>query len=178
MNPLTLIRRPLSSVFGLLISGFMLFSSTAVAQDNPFAEDRPPVGISADPAEKTIQPSAGLPPGSEAMAPKKKTSEEWEQELLRDPFWPVGFFPPNWQRRAEPQSGAADMGGASWKAASTKLQISGTSQLGDRAVAIINGELKGEGEKIEVLHEGRIYQWEIVGIDAAGQIQLKKLGIR
>lgn len=129
----------------------------------------PPVS---SPAVQTPSPALDQP-----VVPKKE-SEEWEQELLRDPFWPVGFYPPNWQKRSETQSGADNMGSSGWKTAASKLQISGTSRLGGRTAAIINGELKGEGEKVEVLHEGRMYQWEIIGIDASGQIQLKKLGIR
>ncbi|MEI7850864.1 MAG: hypothetical protein WCH86_03445 [Kiritimatiellales bacterium] len=113
-----------------------------------------------------------------SSAPGKETTEKPEQELLRDPFWAIGFFPPNWQKKAniQSQSGAGDAGG--WTAASAGLKISGTSRLGDRTVAIINGEMKSVGEQVEVLHEGKMYQWEIIGIGANGQIQLKKTGIR
>jgi hypothetical protein len=113
-----------------------------------------------------------------ASAPEKETTEKPEQELLRDPFWAIGFFPPNWQRKVNTQSqlGAGDASG--WTAASAGLKISGTSRLGDRTAAIINGEMKSVGEQVEVLHEGKTYQWEIIGISANGQIQLKKIGIR
>ncbi len=127
----------------------------------------PPSAVKA-PAGKSVVPSA----------PEKETTEKPEQELLRDPFWAIGFFPPNWQRRAnvQSQSGAGDAGG--WTAASAGLKISGTSRLGDRTVAIINGEMKSVGEQIEVLYNGKMYQWEVLGIGANGQIQLKKIGIR
>lgn len=137
----------------------------------------PPSDSVTAPEGNVLQSSAAVTAAAESSAPKKEIDEEWEQELLRDPFWPVGFYPPNWQRKMESQSGA-DLGGSDWKAAAAKLQISGTSRLGDRTAAVINGALKSEGEKVEALHEGKVYQWEIVGIDAAGQIQLKKIGIR
>jgi len=159
----------------ILIAVFFLLLLTARAQDNSSAHM--PAGFIAVAEENGVLPRPDDVKKTVATVSKPETPEVWERDLLRDPFWPVGFYPPNWQRKSEVQSGA-DIGGSSWKAASTKLQISGTSQLGDRAVAIINGELKGEGDKVEALHDGRIYQWEIVGIDAEGQIQLKKLGIR
>jgi hypothetical protein len=137
------------------------FSLTAFAQD-----DLAPASAAA--AASTAAPSVL----------KKEMPEKWEQEQLRDPFWPIGFFPPNWQRKPDPRGSldAGDAGG--WTAASAKLRISGTSQLGDRTVAIINGELKSVGEQVDVLYEGKRYQWEIIGIGANGQIQLKKMGIR
>ena len=127
-------------------------------------------------------PSAVKSPAGKSVplpsAPEKETTEKPDQELLRDPFWAIGFFPPNWQRKtsAQSQPGAGDTSG--WTAASAELRISGTSRLGDRTVAIINGEMKSVGEQIEVFHEGKTYQWEVIGIGANGQIQLKKIGIR
>ncbi|MCC7300797.1 MAG: hypothetical protein IT583_06935 [Verrucomicrobia bacterium] len=99
------------------------------------------------------------------------------QEPLRDPFWPIGFFPKDWQDKPLTM-GVPDMGSSGWKSARAKVRLTGTSRLGDKTVAIINGELKSIGDQIEVLHEGKTYQWEIVEITADGQVELKKLGIR
>jgi len=142
-------------------------SLTVFSQEDLTLTLNPPSAVKA-PAGKSVVPSAS----------EKETTEKQEQELLRDPFWAIGFFPPNWQRRAitQNQSGAGEKGG--WLAASTGVRVSGTSRLGDRTVAVINGELKSVGEKVEVLHDGKMYQWEIIGIGANGQIQLKKIGIR
>lgn len=154
---------PVRTVFFLSLG----LSLAALAQENPSMALTPPSVVAA-PVEKSVPLSAS----------KKETPGKGEQELLRDPFWPIGFFPPNWQRKAD-VSGPLDMGDTGgWTAASTKLRVSGTSQLGDRTVAIINGEMKSVGEQIEILHEGKMYQWEIIGIGANGQIQLKKKGIR
>jgi hypothetical protein len=148
---------------------FIAFFTISFAQDDFL--------LTTTPAVTTAQPLAGVLPNAEATVPKKESAEAKEQELLRDPFWPVGFFPQDWQQKSLTQS-AADMAGSGWKAAFAKLKVSGTSRLGDRTAAIVNGELKAIGEQVEVLYEGRTYQWEIVGIDATGQIQVKRLGNR
>ena len=129
------------------------------------------------PPREPLQSMVVMLPGAEAAALKKESAEGREQELLRDPFWPVGFFPQDWQQKSSVQS-ASDVAGSGWKSAFAKLRVSGTSRLGDRTAAIVNGELKNIGEQVEVSYEGRIYQWEIVGIDATGQIQVKRLGNR
>ncbi len=146
-------------------------------------------------AAQTPPPMAGVPPAAPAVAPDsaappvvadsavspppagKESTEELDQELLRDPFWPVGFFPKDWQNKAL-TLGSPDMGASGWKLALAKIRVSGTSRLGGKTAAIINGELKSVGEQIETLHEGKTYQWEIVEITADGQVELKKLGIR
>lgn len=172
----SVVRHP-SSVFCLLVA----LAQMAGAQEIPSAGMGAPPGAAAISGQNTSQTPPGVPtdrsPGAGKVTPKVETPEKWEQELLRDPFWPVGFFPPNWQTQSGRQDGG-DVGGSSWDVALLKLKNSGTSRLGDRTAAIINGELKTEGDKVEVLYEGRIYHWEIVGIDASGKIQLKKLGIR
>ena len=150
---------------------------TAPAQDDLFLTLNPAAPVTMAPAGNAVQPPSVLPPNGPVAAPKKETAEGWAYELLRDPFWPIGFFPQDWQQKSAAQ-GVNDMVGSGWKAAAAKLRISGASRLGDRTAAIINGELKNVGDQITVLHEGRTYQWEIVEIDAAGQIQLKKLGNR
>lgn len=155
-----------------------LFSISAIAvfclSLTGFSQEDRPVTLNSPSAVKA-QAGKSVSPAS---VPEKETAERPEQEVLRDPFWAIGFFPPNWQRKANVQGqlGAGDAGG--WTAASAGLRISGTSRLGDRTVAIINGEMKSVGEQVGVSHEGKMYQWEIIGIGANGQIQLKKIGVR
>lgn len=162
-------RRSPSSVFCLLSSVLLLFTLTVLAQ-----EDRP--GTLTAPSAVTAPAGKFIP----LSAPKKEAAGKPEQELLRDPFWSVGFFPPNWQRKTEAQGQLEQGEAGGWTAAAEALKklISGTSRLGDRTAAVINGGLKSVGDPIEVLYDGKMYQWEIIGIDANGQIQLKKIGIR
>lgn len=101
-----------------------------------------------------------------------KNSEIWEQEVLRDPFWPIGFFPEGWQKRSTKNDPNLD--GQDWKVAASKISIDGTSRMGDKTLAIINGELKNVGDLVVVVYKGKSYQWKIFGIDSSGKVQLKK----
>ena len=169
-------RRLSASVLRSLSSVFLLFTGAVLAQNPPPAATMtPPPGM--DVAAETVQASTNAPVTAVSAAPEKKAGEEWERELLRDPFWPVGYFPADWKKEKKVED-RDDLEGTGWKAASAKLRISGTSQLGGRTAAIINGELKVVNDPVEVFYEGKTYQWQVVEIGADGQIQLKKLGIR
>jgi hypothetical protein len=150
----------------------------ASGTDNLFTTVSTPAASA--PASSVVPPSP-VPASSEAEKPaltaeppvKKQTDEKWEQELLRDPFWPVGFFPPDWKKERA-AGGSADLEGSGWKAAAGKIRISGTSRLGGKTAAIINGELKVTGDRVEIVYEGTTYRWQVIGIDANGKVQLKK----
>lgn len=144
-------------------AGLFVFSITASAQDGQMMTLSPP--------EAAASETSGH------ISSAQKTSDIWDREPLRDPFWPVGFYPDGWQKKTVP-AGEADLNGSGWKSASGRIRIGGTSRLGGRTAAIINGDLKSVGDQIEVLYEGKTYQWQIIEIDAEGRIQLKKLGIR
>jgi hypothetical protein len=172
----------------LILFGFPGFHLAAVAQDDLFITVSAPTGkvASAEVGGRVKAGSVSLPvikltiPDAQPAAPvvaKKEVAGEPVQELLRDPFWPIGFFPEGWQTKKS-GPGGLNQEGSDWKAASGKIQISGTSKLGGRTGAIINGEVRGVGDQIDILHAGKTYQWQIVGIDADGQVQLKKLGIK
>jgi hypothetical protein len=145
--------------------------SKVVAQ--PVAVVQPVVKPADQPVSRVEKPVAEVVP----VVPAKESAKELEQELLRDPFWPIGFFPEDWQKRKVTQS-SSDMDASGWNVAVGKIKISGTSQMGGRTAAIVNGDLKSTGDQIEVVSEGRTYQWQIVGIEADGRVQLKKLGIK
>ena len=191
--------RPLTSVFLLLLT------LSASAQDNLFitvstppsnktlsAQEsgafttvsspaiQPPVAVVqpvAKPADQPVSPVEQSVAKVASVVPVKESAKELEQELLRDPFWPVGFFPEGWQKK-KTVMGSPDVDVSGWNMAAGKIKISGTSQLGGRAAAIVNGELKSKGDQIEVMSEGKTYQWQILGIEADGRVQLKKIGIK
>jgi hypothetical protein len=195
--------RPPSSVLGLLSSVLFLFHLTSVAQnDDPFitvsapAQSGKSVGtaavagaqdvfitVSAPEAKKAEAPVVSVKPASTSVASsaaeptpqpasEQKNNEIWERELLRDPFWPVGFFPEGWQKKSTKND--ANMDGQDWKVAASKISIDGTSRMGDKTLAIINGELKNVGDLVVVVYKGKSYQWKIFGIDSSGKVQLKK----
>jgi hypothetical protein len=146
---------------------------TFTTVSSPIASPSAPKSVKEEPPLLVISALKAAEP----IASEKHSVEKWEQELLRDPFWPVGFFPEGWQTKSV-DSGDDGLDGSGWKAASAKLRISGTSQLGGRTAAIINGALKSAGDPVEVLYEGKTYQWQIIEIDINGRVQLKKTGIR
>ena len=138
-------------------------SSPAAAQPAPKPASLPVV----QPAKPVVQPSVA----------KKEAVEKDELELLRDPFWPVGYFPEGWNKKTSGQ-GEPSPGLSDWENAAAKIKINGTSSLGGRAAAFVNGELRSAGDQVEVVFEGKTFQWQVVGIGADGKVQLKKLGIR
>jgi hypothetical protein len=144
-----------------------------VAPSQPVADVKPVV----KPLEQPVSPVKKSAEASDPVATAKESVRELEQELLRDPFWPIGFFPEDWQKRKVTQS-SSDMDASGWNVAVGKIKISGTSQMGGRTAAIVNGDLKSTGDQIEVMSEGKTYQWQIIGIEADGRVQLKKLGIK
>jgi hypothetical protein len=198
----SVIRHP-SSVFCLLSSVLFLFHLTSVAQnDDPFITVSAPVQNGKSPGTATVAGSQDVfitvsaPEAKKAEVPvvsvqststsvassaaeptpqpvsEHKNNEIWEHELLRDPFWPIGFFPEGWQKKSAKNDPNLD--GQEWKAAASKISIDGTSRMGDKTLAIINGELKNVGDLVVVVYKGKSYQWEIFGIDSSGKVQLKK----
>lgn len=152
---------------------FLLAAQTVPAQTVPTPEADLSELVFDTPSD--TQPKAAVPePEPVKEAPK---TEVWDATPLRDPFWPVGYFPEGWQKNRS-AGDSADAEASGWKAASAKIRIDGTSTMGGKAAAIVNGKLKVAGELVEVTHGGRVYQWKITAIDADGQIHLKKDSVR
>ena len=105
--------------------------------------------------------------------------ESFSMEPLRDPFWPVGFFPDNWQQMNElDEEAPSQTSGSDWDAPAAQIRVTGTSRLDNKTVAIINGDLKEVGDFIEVSYNGRIYQWKLKEINASGKVLLDRVKIR
>jgi hypothetical protein len=49
--------------------------------------------------------------------------------------------------------------------------------MGAKAVAIINGQLKEEGEVIEMIHNNRIYKWKLRKVNPNGTVGLDRLDV-
>jgi hypothetical protein len=96
---------------------------------------------------------------------------------LRDPFWPVGYFPENWQAEGPAEEAPSLTSGSDWDAPAAQISVSATSRMGDKAVAIINGDLKEEGDLIGVSYGGRIYQWKLKTVHASGTVSIERVGI-
>jgi len=102
---------------------------------------------------------------------------KYSMEPLRDPFWPVGYFPDNWKTDQPTAESPAFTASSDWDAPMALVRISGTSQMGGKAVAIINGDLKEIGDFVEVRYNGRVYQWKLKDINSSGKVRLERIGI-
>ncbi len=129
-------------------------------------------------AQETPPLLADLPADTAAENGQPETGGEWDREPLRDPFWPVGWFPENWQSDESEAGEQGSLDDAGWRAAAERLAISGTSRMGDRTVALINGEIKKTGDTVFVIYQNKEYHWKILSIADDGRIQLKKHIIR
>lgn len=106
-------------------------------------------------------------------------SSPFDSERLRDPFWPVGYYPEGWQSGIVEDENEKGIGAASdWEAPTKKLIVSGTSRMDGQGVAIINGKLIATGETVEVFHNGRTYQWKLVRVKPNGKVDLERLAVK
>lgn len=104
-------------------------------------------------------------------------TEVFSQEQLRDPFWPVGYFPEGWQTGSQEEEEQSVTMGSDWDAPAALIRVTATSRMGNKTVAIINGELKEEGDLVQVSYSGRVYQWKLSGVKASGKVSLERVGI-
>ena len=103
--------------------------------------------------------------------------EDFSNEPLRNPFWPVGYFPDEWQAAGADEEEPSATVGSDWDAPAALIRVTGTSRMGDKTLAIINGELKAEGDLVQVSYSGRVYQWKLSGVKASGKVSLERVGI-
>jgi hypothetical protein len=100
---------------------------------------------------------------------------------LRDPFWPVGYRPARIvTKEPGPQGPVIKRDAVSdWNTAMQNVDIQGvSSRAGDEFYAVINGEVKGEGETVSVELGGTIYTWEIQRISPPGSVKLRRVSAR
>ncbi|HKL22410.1 MAG TPA: hypothetical protein VJ904_11435 [Tichowtungia sp.] len=97
---------------------------------------------------------------------------------LRNPFWPVDYWPENWEAMNADEQNTSMTSGARWETPASQISVTGTSRMGDQTVAIINGEIKEVGDLIEVSHGGRTYQWRLKKIHPEGTVDIERVGIK
>lgn len=103
-------------------------------------------------------------------------AEEFDLEPLRDPFWPVGYFPENWQsdEPGAPVDTVAQVN-SDWSVPESLIRVTATSRMGSKAAAIINGQIREEGDVIEMVHNNRVYKWKLRKVNSNGTIGLDRL---
>lgn len=89
---------------------------------------------------------------------------------LRDPFWPVGWRPPNFGREDVEDTGTAAL---QWEAAGRRLAVTGLSKKADGGyLAILKGAgLVETGDTIAVKYQGLTYKWKVTKITNTGIIR-------
>jgi len=96
----------------------------------------------------------------------------FEGESLRDPFWIVGSFPPEWGK--EKKTDEQNLSASEWRAPAARLQVNGVSRMGNRVMALINNELYSVGDVVELAHNGKTFQWKVTQIQPDGNVQFER----
>jgi len=98
-------------------------------------------------------------------------------EGMRNPFWPVGYWPeafspveaitPEIEKNMD--AAAAARTESAWQEARRRLVLRGISQQSDgRSVVLVNGRTYAAGEIVKVFLGDKTYRWKIVQIDLSG----------
>ena len=110
------------------------------------------------------------------------TPSDLAKSELRDPFWPVGYYPESFMNteEEEPEENIQDTEPEEkelplfWDEAQRQIMITGNSDMGRSGqFAIINGQLLKEGDFVTIDYKDYIYQWELMSIDE-GAVKLKR----
>lgn len=104
-------------------------------------------------------------------------NEEYPLEPLRDPFWPVGYYPENW-KAGHSASGDENLAVSDWDIPASMIRVNGASRMGDQTAAIINGQVKGIGDLVEIHYKGRIYQWKLTDVQPSGKVRLERFAVK
>lgn len=102
----------------------------------------------------------------------QKKTFPFENALLRDPFWGVGSFPPEWGKKEPTEE--ERLSTSEWRVPATRLQVNGVSRMGNRVMALINGNLYSTGDVVEVAYQGKIFQWKVASIQPDGNVQFER----
>jgi hypothetical protein len=124
---------------------------------------------------------AGVALGKEKKVPSDGTDDAGNERAgyQRDPFWPVGFVPEEIKKaiieKENPESLKPTLSN-DWNQAMKKLVINGVSSRSDNEFfAVINGEVKSEGDTVTVKHDGKTYTWAVDGIQPPGSVKLRRV---
>lgn len=135
----------------------------------------------ADPSPAAPSSPANVPfqesPGSttNAQPPSLSATSNWTTnaiQLLRDPFWPIGWTPPSAGEAAE-ASGPVEQrpkGPVRWDEAARQLEVTALTQLPTGGyVAVLKGlGVFEKGDTISVNYGGLTYRWEVQSITSEG----------
>ena len=112
----------------------------------------------------------GLPP-ADNLKPLRAETFPYNNRPLRDPFWTVGYYPSQWGAELLPTKAVSD---SEWRIPTSQLKVSGVSRMGSRVMAIVNNELRKEGDIVEISYLGRTFQWKVGDIQADGNVRFDR----
>jgi hypothetical protein len=106
-----------------------------------------------------------------APQPKKPTEKKLEQ--LRDPFWPLNWYPANWGANVDVIEQQKTSG--RWKKALRRIEISSIGKSADgKFFAYIKGRGVVEaGDILQIRYGGAIYKWKIKAITKSGIVPVR-----
>ncbi len=131
-------------------------------------------GEAGQPPSAQWHPAAGARnfPSAEPLKPIKAESFPYRGRLLRDPFWTVGYYPPQWGAELKPEK--QKMSTSEWRIPTSQIEVSGVSRMGERVMAIVNGELKKVNDVVEISYLGKTFQWKVGEIQEGGNVRLDR----
>ncbi len=118
--------------------------------------------------------SAQQPSGNKKILPP---SSDLPVGMLRDPFWPVGWQPPEFQAGSESDS-TRDIGELmKWREASKQIVVTALSNTKNGFVAILkNIGVVCQGDAISVDYNGLTYKWKVTNVTQEG-VNIEKIGV-
>lgn len=97
-------------------------------------------------------------------------------ELRRDPFWPVGWVPPDFGL-SEDDSVLKIQPTSRWKQALRLLKVTGITEGPDKFIAVLKGiGVVEEGDVLAVNYQGLTYKWVVRAINRKGIVP-ERLGV-
>jgi len=122
------------------------------------------------------------PPAAEtdpAVEGEPTTPAQNASELLRDPFWPVGWQPP--RKEAKKPKPKKKITQDQWVAARKQFKIQGFSKQrgGGQSLAVVDGNIVQAGERLTTNFRGRRFVFVVRRIDADTEtLELRPLEVK
>jgi hypothetical protein len=122
-------------------------------------------------AAATAAAAAAPPPGTATVV---NAASDEADSVRRDPFWPVGWAPPNFGKPKDNGRPEEKSSLIKWDEAVKQLRVRGVTRSGDRYFAVVEGMGVVEaGDVVSVEYEGLTYRWTVVSVNARGIVPRK-----
>jgi hypothetical protein len=113
--------------------------------------------------------------GNLSLAASKPKDANTEKNMLRDPFWPVGYKSKVVESKEDKQN--ETLLRKDWEEAQKLVVVNGVSKISGEYIAIINTETKAVGEEVSVEYGGRKYLWKVEGVSPDGNVKITRISV-